>query len=109
MRLASPQLRSNLATSVAPLPLSSSDVFRHPLAPHQTGCFSYPPQPRPTPLTAVGEPPLCMACNVVFAVKGAIGAALAEINKPDYFIASGPLTPEHIQGLCRVDSAQFVL
>jgi len=50
-----------------------------------------------------------MACNVVFAVKGAIGAALAEINKPDYFIASGPLTPEHIQGLCRVDSAQFVL
>lgn len=34
---------------------------------------------------AVGEPPLCMSCACLFAVKHAVEEARAEIGKGDYY------------------------
>ena len=34
---------------------------------------------------ASGEPPMCMSCSVLFAVKKAIGAARREIDDKDVF------------------------
>lgn len=42
---------------------------------------------------ASGEPPLCMAANALFAVKGAIKSALAEIGDTQYFALSLLLLP----------------
>lgn len=39
--------------------------------------------------TAVGEPPLCMSCACLFAVKHAVEEARAEIGQgADYFVMS---------------------
>ena len=35
--------------------------------------------------TASGEPPMCMSCSVLFAVKKAIECARREINNKDFF------------------------
>ncbi len=37
---------------------------------------------------ASGEPPLCMASNVLFAVKAAINSALSEVGETAYFALS---------------------
>ena len=34
--------------------------------------------------TASGEPPMCMSCSVLFAVKKAIESARTEINNKDF-------------------------
>ena len=36
-------------------------------------------------ISASGEPPLCMAANVLFAVKAAIQAALSEIGQDNFY------------------------
>ena len=47
-----------------------------------TSCLFYFP-------TAVGEPPLCMSCACLFALKHAVEEARAEIGKGDeYFVMS---------------------
>ena len=35
--------------------------------------------------TAIGEPPMCTSCSVLFAVKKAIVAARKEIDNKDFF------------------------
>ena len=35
--------------------------------------------------TASGEPPMCMSCSVLFAVKKAIESARKEIDNKDFF------------------------
>ena len=35
---------------------------------------------------ASGEPPMCMSCSVLFAVKKAIEAARKEIDNKDFFV-----------------------
>ncbi len=78
---------------------------------------------------ATGEPPLTMACNVAFAIKNAVDAALAETvrgigggrcgdgdprlslqGQPyGFYPLNGPLTPEAIQRLCKLNITQFTL
>lgn len=36
----------------------------------------------------VGEPPICMSCSALFAVKAAVRSARAEIGKSDNFVLS---------------------
>ena len=38
--------------------------------------------------TAVGEPPLCMSCAALFALKRAIEAARAEMGNTSFFALS---------------------
>ena len=82
------------------------------------------------PVTVVGEPPMCMSCSTLFALKAAIRSARAEIGKDDYFTLSmweimngvvltlchnyifpfttdGPATVEDVQLACMVDQSQF--
>ena len=47
-------------------------------------CLPLPSRDR---LAASGEPPLCMAANVLFAVKGAIQNALGEIGQSGNYFA----------------------
>jgi xanthine dehydrogenase/oxidase len=49
---------------------------------------------------AVGEPPLCLATSVVFALKDAISAARADRGYTGYFHANIPLTSERIRMAC---------
>ncbi|WAR01988.1 XDH-like protein [Mya arenaria] len=59
---------------------------------------------------AVGEPPLCMSCSALFAIKHAIQAARKDIGKDDtYFPLNGPATPELCQLACLTDPSQFAL
>lgn len=59
---------------------------------------------------AVGEPPLCMSCASLFAVKHAIEGARAEIGKGDeYFALNAPSMVEDTQQACLVDPSQFTL
>jgi hypothetical protein len=36
-----------------------------------------------TSLTATGEPPLCMSCVILFALRNALSAARQDAGKPD--------------------------
>lgn len=55
----------------------------------------------------VGEPPQCLSCSALFAVKRAIESARAEIGKDAVFTLSGPATVEDIQQACLVEPSQF--
>ncbi|WAR26952.1 XDH1-like protein [Mya arenaria] len=50
---------------------------------------------------ACGEPPLCMSCSVLFALKHAIEAARAENGHDAYFPLHGPATVEVAQLACQ--------
>ncbi|XP_062502119.1 xanthine dehydrogenase/oxidase-like [Corticium candelabrum] len=56
-----------------------------------------------------GEPPLCMSCSVLFAIKHAVESAREEIGVTDYFTLDGPATVDAIQVACRVHHRQFTL
>ncbi|XP_048383084.1 xanthine dehydrogenase-like isoform X2 [Stegostoma tigrinum] len=56
---------------------------------------------------ASGEPPQCMSCVTLFAVKHAIEAARQDIGKDSYFPLSGPATVDVIQTSCLVDYKHF--
>jgi len=58
---------------------------------------------------AVGEPPLCMSCSVVFAAQHAIYAARSDIGNTNSFTLDAPATVEQIQQNCLVDISQFSL
>jgi xanthine dehydrogenase/oxidase len=59
---------------------------------------------------ASGEPAVCMAASVVFALKAAVLAARQDGGKPlGYFAASGPQTPEFTALLCEVANADLRL
>ncbi|OQV18343.1 Xanthine dehydrogenase [Hypsibius exemplaris] len=56
----------------------------------------------------VAEPPLCMTCSVVFALREAIKAARDEISQGhDWFQINAPMTVEKVQQYCLPDIAQF--
>ncbi|KAL4224843.1 hypothetical protein ACF0H5_015539 [Mactra antiquata] len=52
---------------------------------------------------ASGEPPFCMSCSVLFALKHAVEAARKESGKDAYFALDGPATVEVLQGACMTD------
>lgn len=59
---------------------------------------------------AVGEPPLCMSCACLFAVKHAVEEARAEIGQgADYFVMNAPSMVEDTQLACLVEPSQFSL
>ncbi|KAL3841842.1 hypothetical protein ACJMK2_019941 [Sinanodonta woodiana] len=58
---------------------------------------------------AVGEPPMCMSCSVLFAAKHAVESARQEIGQLDYFRLDGPATTEYLQYACLVDPSQLVI
>ncbi|KAL3841843.1 hypothetical protein ACJMK2_019942 [Sinanodonta woodiana] len=58
---------------------------------------------------AVGEPPMCMSCSVLFAAKHAVESARQEIGQFDYFSLDGPATTEYLQEACLVDPSQFLI
>ncbi|KAK3581541.1 hypothetical protein CHS0354_031882 [Potamilus streckersoni] len=58
---------------------------------------------------ACGEPPLCMSCSSVLALKHAIEAARKEIGQDKYFELNGPATVEALQMACLLDPSQFVI
>ncbi len=75
---------------------------------------------------ASGEPPLCMSCSLLFAVKRAIESARQDAGNNDVFPlgdcllvcyavyecvfhAVGPATVDAIQTACLVNSSQFTL
>ncbi|XP_078070968.1 uncharacterized protein LOC144495034 isoform X2 [Mustelus asterias] len=56
---------------------------------------------------ASGEPPQCMSCATLFAVKRAIEAARQDVGQNTYFPLSGPATVDVIQTSCLVDHRKF--
>jgi len=59
---------------------------------------------------AVGEPPLCLAASVFFAIKNAIYSARAELNDPILaraFPFDAPATPENIRMACKDKLTNF--
>eukprot|EP00055_Hartaetosiga_balthica_P014394 m.78729 g.78729 ORF g.78729 m.78729 type:complete len:1316 (+) comp8584_c1_seq1:41-3988(+) len=72
-----------------------------------------PDAPNPTGVLrskASGEPPTCMASNVLFAIKQAILASLNDRGvSSDYLAVNAPFTPEKIQQACQVATDQFVM
>uniref|UniRef100_K1Q8Q7 Xanthine dehydrogenase n=1 Tax=Magallana gigas TaxID=29159 RepID=K1Q8Q7_MAGGI len=58
---------------------------------------------------ACGEPPLCMSCSALFAIKHAIEAFRKDIGKDTYFALDAPATVERVQLACASDTAQFVI
>ncbi|XP_072372292.1 xanthine dehydrogenase-like isoform X2 [Scyliorhinus torazame] len=56
---------------------------------------------------ASGEPPQCMSCVTLFAVKRAIEAAREQAGQSTYFPLSGPATVDVIQTSCLVDPTIF--
>ncbi|XP_067838884.1 xanthine dehydrogenase-like [Heptranchias perlo] len=56
---------------------------------------------------ASGEPPQCMSCVTLFAVKRAIEAAREDIGQNTYFPLHGPATVDVIQTNCLVDYKNF--
>lgn len=42
-------------------------------------------------VTAIGEPPLCMSCSVLFALRYALDSARKEAGKPDEWYQIGML------------------
>ncbi|GAU94198.1 hypothetical protein RvY_06020 [Ramazzottius varieornatus] len=56
----------------------------------------------------VAEPPLCMTCSVVFALRNACDAARQEIGKGrEWFQLDAPMTVERTQGYCLPDISQY--
>ncbi|KAL4223518.1 hypothetical protein ACF0H5_016989 [Mactra antiquata] len=58
---------------------------------------------------ASGEPPLCMSCSALFALKRAIESARHDAGVDNFFPLNGPATVEASQQLCLNDPSQFVL
>ncbi|XP_060570673.1 uncharacterized protein LOC132728960 [Ruditapes philippinarum] len=58
---------------------------------------------------ACGEPPLCMSCSALFALKRAIESARRDTGVDTFFPLNGPATVEACQQACLNDPAQFVL
>ncbi|KAK3101621.1 hypothetical protein FSP39_004931 [Pinctada imbricata] len=58
---------------------------------------------------ACGEPPLCMSCSALFAVKHAIEAVRKDLKQDTFFALNAPATVEKVQQLCMVDPSQFVI
>ncbi|XP_063399739.1 xanthine dehydrogenase/oxidase-like [Mytilus trossulus] len=58
---------------------------------------------------AVGEPPLCMSCSALFALKRCVEAARKDIQKDTFFPLDGPATVDKLQELCLVNPSQFVI
>ncbi|XP_078252682.1 xanthine dehydrogenase/oxidase-like [Rhinoraja longicauda] len=58
---------------------------------------------------ASGEPPQCMACATLFAVKHAIEAAREDTGQFAYFPLDGPATVDVIQTSCLVDYRNFTI
>eukprot|EP00039_Didymoeca_costata_P013650 m.211254 g.211254 ORF g.211254 m.211254 type:complete len:1324 (+) comp15833_c0_seq4:23-3994(+) len=58
---------------------------------------------------ATGEPPFCMGCNVISALRYAIKAARVEMQdtSSDFIVIDGPATCEKIQQLCKVTIDQL--
>ncbi|CAG7825616.1 unnamed protein product [Allacma fusca] len=56
---------------------------------------------------ATGEPPICMSCSVLLALKSAIGAARLDVGNFEWFQLDGPVTPEDILLHCLTSSTQF--
>jgi xanthine dehydrogenase/oxidase len=56
---------------------------------------------------AVGEPPLCMSCSALFAIKHAVESARSEIAQDTFFPLNGPATVDAIQTDCLVNVDQF--
>ncbi|XP_064601061.1 xanthine dehydrogenase-like [Liolophura sinensis] len=57
---------------------------------------------------AVGEPPLCMSCSALFALKHAISASRKDVAQTDHFPLNGPATVENVQQQCMCGLDQFV-
>ncbi|XP_048729395.2 xanthine dehydrogenase-like isoform X2 [Ostrea edulis] len=58
---------------------------------------------------ACGEPPLCMSCSALFAIKHAVEAFRKDIGKDTYFALDAPATVEKVQQSCMVDPTQFII
>ncbi|XP_055489384.1 uncharacterized protein LOC129695930 [Leucoraja erinacea] len=58
---------------------------------------------------ASGEPPQCMSCATLFAVKRAIEAAREDTGHNTYFPLDGPATVDVIQTSCLVDYKNFTI
>ncbi|XP_021379046.1 xanthine dehydrogenase-like [Mizuhopecten yessoensis] len=58
---------------------------------------------------ASGEPPLCMSCSALFALKHAAEAAREEIGQNTFFPLNGPATVEKINAACLLNPDQMVL
>ncbi|XP_061182872.1 xanthine dehydrogenase-like [Saccostrea echinata] len=58
---------------------------------------------------ACGEPPLCMSCSALFAIKHAVEAFRRDIGKDTYFALDAPATVEKVQQACMIDASQFVI
>lgn len=58
---------------------------------------------------AVGEPPLCMSCSALFALKRCVEAARKDIQKDTYFQLDCPSSVDKLQEFCLVDSTQFII
>jgi xanthine dehydrogenase/oxidase len=58
---------------------------------------------------AVGEPPLCMACCVLFAIQNAVSSARSDANTTGYFDFNSPSTVDVIQQACLVNIKQMTL
>jgi len=58
---------------------------------------------------ACGEPPMCMSCSALFALKRAIESARRDTGVDNFFPLHGPATVEACQLLCLNNMTQFVL
>lgn len=58
---------------------------------------------------AVGEPPLCMSCSALFALKRCVEAARKDIQKDTYFQLDCPASVDKLQEFCLVDPTQFII
>ncbi|XP_033731118.1 xanthine dehydrogenase-like [Pecten maximus] len=58
---------------------------------------------------ASGEPPLCMSCSALFALRHAAEAARAEIGQNTFFPLSAPATVEKINTACLLKPDQMIL
>ena len=57
----------------------------------------------------IGEPPLCLAGTVYFAVKHAILASRTERGKPDWFRLDMPCTVQRVREACEVEIKALTL
>jgi xanthine dehydrogenase/oxidase len=56
---------------------------------------------------ATGEPPLCTASAVFFAIKAAIAEARKDAGNMEWFDLDAPVTPEDVVKHCLVDPEKF--
>lgn len=57
---------------------------------------------------AIGEPPLCLATSVFFAIKDAIGAARKEKKLKEHFYLQSPATSARIRMACEDEITEKV-